>query len=140
MSTDIAEMRAGRETDALVAEKFYGWRREKIGNDYDGKHGGAEVLVPPTITDITPHLPLRGEVPLSYFAPNYSKDNEHAITLINDMQARGFYVCINTTCDRGLFDMQVFDQHMTSLAVEVFQPLPLAACRCALKVASAQKG
>lgn len=63
-----------RELDALVAEKVMGFRREKTPPDCEGKYGGEDVLIPPTINHKTWNYPPKGRIGLAYFVPHYSTD------------------------------------------------------------------
>jgi hypothetical protein len=91
MQIDFDKLEPGRDTDALVAEVCEGYRRERIGKDADGNHGGTEVLVPPTIGDeFYKYLPLKGEVHLGYFAPEYSTKDGDAFELQGRLREQGF--------------------------------------------------
>ena len=80
---DYATMAAGRDMDALIAEKVFGWRRDSVGRDADGLHGGTEVLVPPEMgDDWWRALPLKGSVHLGHFTPRWSTDFVTAWTLV----------------------------------------------------------
>jgi hypothetical protein len=80
VSADWRTLPAGRELDALVAERVLGWHRVPQPKDYDGNYGGEPVLVPPGMQTIEQHtgssyaLPPRGCLHLAYFTPQVSTD------------------------------------------------------------------
>lgn len=52
---DINKLEAGREMDALIAEKVFGWRKVKgPKTDYNGPCESFDVLIPPSIDDPFP--------------------------------------------------------------------------------------
>ncbi len=122
----ILAMPAGREMDALVAERamkikvrfippFAGWTANTLDYCYDQsipeigimKHGG----------------PI----------PKFSTEIAAAWQVVEKLQAMGHWVVINTTCDIGLYDIEVRRNGRSSLAeVVIFEPAPLAICRAAL--------
>lgn len=76
---DWRTLPAGRELDALVAERVRGWHRVPQPKDCDGNHGGEPVLIPSSIASIDDYcssftLPPRGCLHLGYFTPQVSTD------------------------------------------------------------------
>lgn len=64
-------MKAGRELDAVVAEKVMGWKRVVVPKDYDGLNAGV-TLLSPTATAI--EWAPKGAYQLWHFCPLYSTD------------------------------------------------------------------
>lgn len=85
---------AGRELDALVAERVMGYRRvADTTRDYDGVQHGGEFLVPPTIADDQLHnyLPPFGGIPFDYFVgARYSARIIDAWQVVERMEAMGY--------------------------------------------------
>lgn len=74
---------AGRALDAAIAEFVCGYRREVVGPDASGEHGGGIVLVPPTMgEDWWATLPLKGAIPPGWYAHRWHEDDEQALWLL----------------------------------------------------------
>lgn len=75
---------AGRDLDTAIAEHVAGYRREIVGPDAGGEHGGGVVLVPPTIGgDWYTTLPLKGAVHPGWYARQWSEDLDEALWLLD---------------------------------------------------------
>lgn len=85
---------AGRELDALVAERIFGYRRESYSSrDYDGVLHEGEVLMPPGTTwrDVMDYFPKRGPIPRLYWVSDeYTKSFSGAFAVENAMRQRGW--------------------------------------------------
>jgi len=88
---DFANMPAGREMDALIAEKVMGFRREKTPPDYNGEYGGEDILVPISIDHENFIYPPKGKIALTYFVPNYSTDIATAWSVAEKMHSLSVY-------------------------------------------------
>lgn len=64
-------MNAGRELDAVVAEKVMGWKRVVVPKDYDGLNAGVTLL---PSTSIAIGWAPKGAYQLWHFCPLYSTD------------------------------------------------------------------
>ena len=62
-----------RELDAEIAEHAYGWKRAKVGPDYDGQNA-CEILTESGELLKGFAYPPRGFLPLYYHVPKYTRD------------------------------------------------------------------
>ena len=89
----IREMEAGRELDALVAEKVMKSHRwTETPPDYDGKHGSDKILMPKDLTwdEASPWLPPRG--PIGHInLHHYSTDIAAAWEVVEKIHSRGWF-------------------------------------------------
>lgn len=140
-------MPAGREMDALIAERIFGFRREAAPKDYDGEHGGNEVLVPPTATlaELEPILPRKGPIPFDYLVgERYSTDIAAAWQVVERLQpdvwvklhvGRSFREDFVPIVDCYIGHYGSPDAHVVERGIGA----PLAICRAALRAAEARQ-
>lgn len=84
---DIDKLEAGREMDALIAEKVFGWRKVKgPKTDYNGPCESFDVLIPPSIDDPFPFYPPKGAVPPYYFCRKWSTDIALAFEVVEALK------------------------------------------------------
>lgn len=98
---EILAMETGRELDALIAERLFGWRRIKGPKfDYDGPCESGDVLIPPTIVnddEAFQMMPPRGSIPFYYFVNRkWSTDISAAWEVVEKMKRNGWSVSITT--------------------------------------------
>lgn len=116
---EILKMEAGREMDALVARRVMGFVD----------------LGPLQFEDLRWQKPTVDGVVVLGRLPRYSTDIAAAWQVVEKLQSMAYWVNINTTCDVGLYDVQVrLWSDINDIAV-VFVPAPLAICRAALLAA-----
>lgn len=87
----IDEMPAGREIDALIAEKVMGWRyKEGPKFDYSGPCEWNMILLPPTISDdeyIHWNFPPKGVISKTFFLDkHYSADIAAAWEVVKELK------------------------------------------------------
>lgn len=71
----ILAKKPGPETDVLIAEYIFGWRKMPgPKTDYDGPCESYDVLIPPTIDDPFPLYPPRGAIKPWCFCHLWSTD------------------------------------------------------------------
>ena len=131
----VADLTAGRDTDAIVAEVVFLYRRETIGPDYYGEHGGTEVLVSPRVTlrDIAEYLPRSGPVPLGFFARRWSTDRRATEQVLQQMKRRGFS-CSSWHTPDGYIRFRF--EHQDGRRGEAdgqYEDKPLVVCKAALR-------
>lgn len=125
----IDEMPAGRELDALVAEKVMGFVRVADDtSDYHGVRHGTEVLLPPgeTLHSLREWLPRSGPIAFGYFVTQrYSTDIAAAWQVVERMRNPDFR--LNKDGDWGCS----FGGELRFVGLA--PTAPLAICRAALK-------
>lgn len=112
MVEQTQELVAGRDLDAEVDARVFGYSHgRELGHVYR----------------LTPAAD-----PRLWDVPHYSTDRAAALDVVDKLQAVGLYVTINTTCDAGLYDVNVMDGvHFKSLGCAVFKPFALGVCLAA---------
>lgn len=132
----IDEIPAGREMDALVAERVMGFRREVDDTfDYNGVRHGNEVLVPQgeTLDSLRDMLPRKGEIPFGYFVTaRYSADIAAAWLAVESLNERriGVYRLWQVMRNVWVCELMVDGGNIVKAHASA---APLAICRAALK-------
>ncbi len=135
----------GRALDTAIAEFVCGYRREIVGPDASGEHGGGVVLVPPTMGDNWYNtLPLKGAVPPGWYAHRWHEDEEQALWLLDQrFPAIGHEVTlVRFGTGGGSWRCTIARRAADAphLVEAVGATLPLAICRAALTAALALRG
>ena len=133
-------MKAGRELDALVAERVMGWHREVDATyDYDHVQHGNEVLLPPgeTLYSLREMLPRKGIIPFAYFvSERYSTEVAAAWRVVQRMRLLGYRATVQTwvnSADVIVLFYKPEDTYNPDRHVGVTDDTaPLAICRAAL--------
>jgi len=122
---EIERMEAGREMDSLIAEKVMGWR-------WSGEN--KKWLIPPDDDPRIAWAALWDKKGRPDWLPDYSTDIADAWQVVEKLHDLGYRVEINSTCDKGLYDVEVSKSYSNGTVCEcvVFQPISLAICRAAL--------
>jgi len=140
------ELQAGRELDALVAERIFGWMRvQPPKHDFDGPlPGQGEVLASPTAVPMIESgeyaWPPKGIIPFTFFLPSqgWSTDISAAWQVIERMAARGLWLTLLTPYDatdgyHATFTPHGRPQWCDAVARAQAATAPLAICRAALR-------
>ena len=136
--SNIDDMPAGRELDALVAERVMGFVRVTDDtSDYNHVRHGNEVLLPPgaTLHSLQEWLPRKGQIPFGYFVTQrYSTDIAAAWRVWSLPQHKGWLLEQGGDCQtvyEGWRDME------DGIWLASADTAPLAICRAALKALEA---
>ena len=140
---NIDEMEAGRELDALVAEKAMGWEWRRF------PHAGDDVraLVSPESWLFSAREKAIGDERLAggwnYNVPNYSTKIADAWEVVNAMRDRGLSVNINVDSPENSTlvscSLHKPDLHETMVTEKIAETAPLAICLVALASAEGEK-
>jgi hypothetical protein len=124
-------MKAGRELDALVAEKVMGWQRiTGPKTDYDGPCEYGDVLIPPTISEDEAFrmMPPKGAIPFYYFV------NRNWSTNISDAwQVQEKSIACTMFRDTDGYEVDLVYKRSQGWIRGVAETAPLAICLAALK-------
>jgi len=113
---EIMSMEAGREIDALIAEKVMGWKRRPVWHGSDMKM----CLIHPSDGTYYPDE-----------FPNYSEDISAAWAVVKSLDNQNFDICILNTVGGWKCEISGYIARNC--------PAPLAICRAALLVAMEEK-
>jgi len=124
----MTDLPAGRDLDALVAEKMMGW--------ITGEHNGRKVIGPP-VGNMGPIgdpgvWAYADEVPVDWILP-YSTSIAAAWQVVEEIKRRGLHWWI-ADCSGGYGAHVRFEHDRRTFASAEAETLPLAICRAALKV------
>lgn len=128
-------MNAGRELDAVVAEKVMGWKRVVVPKDYDGLNAGV-TLLPTTSTDVG--WAPKGAYQLWHFCPSYSFDIRAAWLIVEKLRERKEIYQVDCAWLRGangypdIYRSVVVMDGLRSVTADA-NTAPLAICLAALK-------
>lgn len=135
----IDELLAGRELDALIAEKVMGWKRIPVPPDANGHFAGEALMQ----TDPPPNFrwnPL-GKIPFDTWVPHFSTDIAAAWQVVEKLVAEGYCPALlyDDEGHWGLFFDGVSQAEAQPESYVVFttpawaDTAPLAICLAALK-------
>lgn len=127
------DVKAGRQMDLIIARDFFGYREIEFPGQWWTDACKYEELTD-TVFFLTPmsHAVVVANSDGHYkFRP--STNITHAWTVVTKLQELGHWVNINTTCDKGLFDVQILMDGMESRSkLVVFTEAPMAICLATL--------
>ncbi|HBN95097.1 MAG TPA: hypothetical protein DDZ66_02260 [Firmicutes bacterium] len=136
----IDEMQAGREMDALIAEKVMGWsHKEGLKYDYNGPCEWNMVLIPPTMSDEDYTywvFPPKGVISKTFFLDKrYSTDIVAAWEVRAKIQELGFTAVNVTAAGEQPYCQFVkpIDEDSIEEHIAYADKDPLAICRASLK-------
>jgi hypothetical protein len=120
-------MKAGKELDALVAEKVFGWKRLPM-TLANGQ---------PSYRLVSPGHSAEPADPV----PNYSTNPAAAWSVVEKMWDFGFNMVRGKKANEGAgftYDAAVYDKNQKCLAQAVVDTEPLATCLAALNAVAAE--